>query len=447
MDWTLVSPVMVLALWLFTSYLLLNVGNLIARRYPSSPTIWWAVLALSALPILPIGSSSELVHIPKVLLEFGSYIEQKQHQVPRTSEQSTLFLADVLLYGVIALYLAVAVYRLYTLFASWQNINRLLSTSEPFKQSVTSVPCVQLPINCSPFVFGIANCKIVLPNYFSNLDSEQQYSLLCHEVTHIRSKDHLALIAWSLLGCIFWFNPFIKRMEKCFVHALELRCDQFTVTHFELNKKHYAATLVTALKHSVNTHSFASAANFSSGALSLADYKLRLQEIIEPKSNKPAYLIILLSLITALLGFVNLKAAPAIHVNTSHWHNPLDTFWVSSHYGHISEFRNSKAHGGIDLVAPVGAPVMAVSSGTVVIADATTLSSRYGNVVLVQHENGYQSLYAHLDTIVVEPGTRIKGGGKVGTLGATGRVTGPHLHFELLYQEQRINPLAILALE
>ncbi|MDK2598185.1 M23/M56 family metallopeptidase [Pseudoalteromonas obscura] len=447
MDWTLVSPIMMLALWLLTSYLLLNVGNLIVRRYPSSPTVWWAILVLSAIPILPFGSSSELVHIPKVLLELGGYIEQQQSQLPRNLEQSTLLFADTLFYGVIALYLVVAIRKLYTLFISWRSINKLLGTSEPFKQSVTSVPCIQLPINCSPFVFGITNCKIVLPNYFSKLDSEQQYSLLCHEVTHIRNKDHLALVAWSILGCILWFNPFVKRMEKSFVHALELRCDQFTVTHFELNKKHYAATLVTALKHSVNTHSFASAANFSSGALSLADYKLRLQEIIQPQSNKPVYLIILLLLLTTLLGLVNIKAAPALHVNTSHWHNPLDNFWVSSHYGHISEFRNSKAHGGIDLVAPVGAPVMAVSSGTVVIADAKTLPSRYGNVVLVQHENGYQSLYAHLDTIEVERGTRIQGGGKVGTLGATGRVTGAHLHFELLYQEQRINPLAILALE
>ncbi|AOT06409.1 M23/M56 family metallopeptidase [Pseudoalteromonas luteoviolacea] len=447
MDWSLISPLMMLALWLLTSCLLLNIGKYIVVKYPATPTIWWVILGLSVLPILPVGSSSEIGKVPKVLLEFGGYIEQKQHQVGQLSVQNIPLSVDVLLYIIFAVYLVIAMLRLNGLCRSWLSMRRLLITSEPFAHSMSKVPCVQIPITCSPFVFGLSNSKIVLPSYFSQLSAEQQNTLVCHEVTHIQHKDHIALLIWSILGCVFWFNPFIKQMEKGFIHAMELRCDLKTLRGYDINKKHYATTLMAVLKRSIAANTVPSTANFSSDALSLEDYKLRLQEIIQPQTNKPVYLIATLLFVSIVLGIVNIKAAPALYSATEQWQNPLTDFRISSYYGHISEFRHSKSHGGIDLVAPVGTPVKAVSSGIVVIADATTLSANLGNVVLVQHKNGYQSLYAHLDTITVEQGVQVKAGSPLGTLGATGRVTGAHLHFELLHQEQRINPLAILELK
>ncbi|KZN58796.1 hypothetical protein N473_26315 [Pseudoalteromonas luteoviolacea CPMOR-1] len=447
MDGSLISPLLILTLWLLTSFVLFNIGKYITKKYPATPTVWWATLILSGLPILPIGANSEVGAIPKVLLEFGGYVEQKQQQAGQISAQNMQFSFDVLFYIAVVLYFVVVIHKLSRFYSSWRNMHRLLMTSKPFEQSTTPTLCVAVPITCSPFVFGLLDSKIILPNYFSQLSPEQQHTLLCHEATHIHHKDHIALLIWSVLRCLFWFNPFIKKMEKGFIHAMELRCDLKTVRDCDINKKDYATTLMAVLKRSVATRSMPNTANFSSDALSLEDYKLRFQQIIQPQSNKPVYLLALLLLITCSLGVANIKARPVLYADLDRWHNPLSDFVISSYYGHISEFRQLKPHGGIDLVAPVGTPVMAVLGGVVIVADASTLSPNLGNVVLLQHENGYQSLYAHLDTITVTQGMRIKGGNEIGTLGASGRVTGAHLHFELLYQEQRVNPLGILELK
>ena len=88
---------------------------------------------------------------------------------------------------------------------------------------------------------------------------------------------------------------------------------------------------------------------------------------------------------------------------------------------------------------------LAVASGVVTVADNKTLAQGYGNVVLVTHQHGYQSVYAHLDEISVAAGQRIVQGQQLGTVGEAGRVTGPHLHLEALYLQQHIDPLTLMA--
>jgi murein DD-endopeptidase MepM/ murein hydrolase activator NlpD len=85
-------------------------------------------------------------------------------------------------------------------------------------------------------------------------------------------------------------------------------------------------------------------------------------------------------------------------------------------------------HGGTDLGAPEGTPVIAAVSGQVVAAD---FLGGYGLTVVLQHEQGMdESLYAHLSEIFVRPGDRVEQGNVIGRVGSTGNSTGPHLHFE-----------------
>lgn len=89
-------------------------------------------------------------------------------------------------------------------------------------------------------------------------------------------------------------------------------------------------------------------------------------------------------------------------------------------------------HSGVDLLAKVGTPVLAVDAGTVAFAGT---QGSYGNLIVINHEGGRQTRYAHLKDMNVAAGNAVKAGDKIGTVGVTGRpdIEQPHLHFEVRY--------------
>jgi len=99
-----------------------------------------------------------------------------------------------------------------------------------------------------------------------------------------------------------------------------------------------------------------------------------------------------------------------------------------------------KLHAGIDYGAPTGTPVYASGNGVVV---QRRVSDSYGNVVKIEHANGFATLYAHLDTFAdaLKVGNSVSRGQQIGTVGSTGRSTAPHLHYELYYKDKKVNPL------
>jgi murein DD-endopeptidase MepM/ murein hydrolase activator NlpD len=99
-------------------------------------------------------------------------------------------------------------------------------------------------------------------------------------------------------------------------------------------------------------------------------------------------------------------------------------------------------HAGLDFPASAGVPVTAAGFGTVV--EAGFDGSGWGNRVVIRHRFGLRTLYAHLATIEVSRGRSIGVGQRIGTVGATGRTTGPHLHFELTLRGANIDPLSAL---
>jgi len=100
-------------------------------------------------------------------------------------------------------------------------------------------------------------------------------------------------------------------------------------------------------------------------------------------------------------------------------------------------------HAALDIGSWTGAPVKVADSGYVVYV-GRGWSSGYGNHIIVDHGNGYSTLYAHLNSIFVSPGENIGKGVQIGTVGNTGNSTGPHLHFEIRYQGVRRNPYSFL---
>lgn len=100
-------------------------------------------------------------------------------------------------------------------------------------------------------------------------------------------------------------------------------------------------------------------------------------------------------------------------------------------------------HKAIDIGSWTGAPVKVSDSGHVIVAQPGW-NNGYGNFVVVDHGNGFVSLYAHMNSIYVRPGENVARGQQIGTVGNTGNSTGPHLHMEIRYQEVPRNPFSYL---
>ncbi|KQN25191.1 peptidase [Sphingomonas sp. Leaf33] len=99
-------------------------------------------------------------------------------------------------------------------------------------------------------------------------------------------------------------------------------------------------------------------------------------------------------------------------------------------------------HGGVDVARPTGTPVVAPADGIVALAAAAPFTLE-GNLLMIDHGMGLVSAFLHLSRIDVGPGDRVRQGQVVGAIGATGRATGPHLHWGMTWRGSRIDPLLV----
>ncbi len=99
--------------------------------------------------------------------------------------------------------------------------------------------------------------------------------------------------------------------------------------------------------------------------------------------------------------------------------------------------KTSRKHPGIDLAAKVGTPIYAAADGVVKLA---RYNGGYGKVIYLDHKYGYETRYGHMSKILVREGQKVKRGDKIGLTGKTGLVTGPHLHYEVLFNGKDMDP-------
>ncbi len=120
--------------------------------------------------------------------------------------------------------------------------------------------------------------------------------------------------------------------------------------------------------------------------------------------------------------------------------SPDDNFRITSSYGfRWDPFTNKRRmHQGLDLAGKIGLKIYATGDGIVI--SAIDAKNGYGKEIIIDHGFGYISRYAHLHKIDVKIGQSIKRGQYLGLLGSTGRSTGPHLHYEVIYNSKTVNP-------
>jgi murein DD-endopeptidase MepM/ murein hydrolase activator NlpD len=131
-----------------------------------------------------------------------------------------------------------------------------------------------------------------------------------------------------------------------------------------------------------------------------------------------------------------LAATPAIQPVSN-----KDLNRIASGFGYRIDpiYKTVKLHAGLDFAAPQGTPIYATANGRITIAGNT--GDGYGNHVVINHGYGYETLYGHMSRVKVRAGQQVKRGEVIGWVGSTGKSTGPHCHYEVHKNGQKIDPV------
>jgi murein DD-endopeptidase MepM/ murein hydrolase activator NlpD len=165
------------------------------------------------------------------------------------------------------------------------------------------------------------------------------------------------------------------------------------------------------------------------GEVSYKDFTTKLDEVSKILDDRADKLGVLDSVL--MEGRLAAKAIPTTM--------PVTSGYYSSNFGYrIDPFTGRSAfHAGVDFIAAPGSPILSAAGGVV---SASEWHTEYGNMVDIDHDNGLTTRYAHLAQKNVKVGDVVLKGQQIGTLGQTGRATGPHLHFEVRENSVPLNP-------
>ncbi len=287
--------------------------------------------------------------------------------------------------------------------------------------------------------------KIIISKaLFCGLSKPQVDMIIAHEAAHRSRQDAVWFLCLSVIDCLFWFNPFARHQTERCRHAAELACDA-DVTRTSMPSA-YAETLLIALKHSAGNALPCAPAVFSQGPK--GDYRMRITRIMQPgpSTGKTLPRVAALASALMLLPLAGVQLALADETSSAHFELaflPTEGRLTSSFGPRVHPItREAAFHRGMDIGAATGTPVRAPAAGTVVSAET---QGAYGLMVTIDHGNGIRTRYAQLDTANVSAGDRVSVGASIGTVGASGQATGPHLHFEVWNGNEALNPSDYLA--
>ncbi|WP_125116383.1 M23 family metallopeptidase [Agathobaculum sp. Marseille-P7918] len=129
-----------------------------------------------------------------------------------------------------------------------------------------------------------------------------------------------------------------------------------------------------------------------------------------------------------------------VGIGTGEFMVPLSSYTFTSGF----KWRWGKLHSGVDLAVDEGTPVYAADNGKVIVAEDS--GNGYGNYIILDHQNGYKTLYGHNSELLVSVGDIVAKGDKIALSGNTGNSTGPHLHFEIHVGDEKVDPQQYVAL-
>lgn len=333
----------------------------------------------------------------------------------------------------------------------------------------------------APLTFGVFRPTVLLPDDLRAGQAQFQL-VLAHELAHVRRRDCLRKLLLIACLCFHWWNPLVWAMVRLANRDMELACDEAVLRVLgPACKKSYALALLDIAQRQAKPSPLCSGFAKScaeervrailrfrrlpvwTGALAAALFLLAASVLATQARSVPR---VPEAPAAAQVQTVQSPAAPAsqpvIYIDpvvnpapaaqenaeaaapTYIW--PLENAdaAVTGAYGWTVHPLTKKEsfHNGLDLDAEAGQNVLAVAAGTVL---DSSYSDAYGYSVTLEHENGVQTMYAHLRQFYVEPGDTVSQGQVIAAAGATGWVTDTQLHLSVFIDGEAVDPLGALA--
>ncbi|WP_105101580.1 M23/M56 family metallopeptidase [Microbulbifer pacificus] len=297
----------------------------------------------------------------------------------------------------------------------------------------------------SPFATALPTPTLVFSQWMlDNLSLEQIRLVVRHELEHLAQRDPLAVLGLQWMAAVLWFNWPLKALARLAVNALELGCDEQVLRKENPKRRRaYAEAMLKTLRQTATAHGNDPVAAFSTQ--NQRSFTMRIRHILDGKlgarkrSNRVLWAA---TLGGALLLSLQPQLALADKVAEVFIH-PLPDAKVTSSFGmrpwpiKDAEHNKKRLHKGVDLSAPRGTQVQVPKAGVVTFSGTKGAS---GEVIIIDHGNGTETLYAHLDKRLVNKGEKVVQGQVLGLVGSTGKATGPHLHWELHQDGEVIDP-------
>lgn len=317
----------------------------------------------------------------------------------------------------------------------------------------------------TPKIYGIINpCIIVDESTLIKADETMIYHLFLHEINHLKHYDLIINTLSMLVKCIYWFNPLVHIAMTRMRDDCEVACDTSVLKQLpRKDHRQYGYTLLHAIQlNKASTClalSLGSKKQIARRLTMIRDYKKSKLKTVLASTGLACLLAVTCfsTPISYASDYINEPLSQVIPFDKQVVHISMDTddqiidskettFIRPLESGRVTApFGNRKHpildeeffHKGIDIAAVTGTEILASADGQVIYSD---WAGSYGKLIIIEHADGYQTKYAHMSHYKVNEGDEVKQGQVIATVGTTGNVTGPHLHFEVLKDEENIDP-------
>ena len=349
-------------------------------------------------------------------------------------------------YGTLIFYTYLII-TLFMLIRFSRNLNRLIQLTKHKGPILKGMQSILMQKNTKPFSFF--NYLFIGQDDLSEIQNND--AVITHEKAHAIQKHSIDILFIEFIHSIIWFNPILIIYKKAIRLNHEFLADDFVTNnqspHLYLNQ----------LLNFTNTFT----SNPLSSGFSYINIKNRIKMIHQSKTTtmrktmQISTSLILAFVIISLCSFKPSKIQK-IGLNNSiteiAWRNveakapyllPIEKdkiTKISSHYGmrYNPLVKKRKMHTGIDIIAPQGTPIIATSDGTV---EKAKFDKGYGNHIKIKHNHNFQSMYAHLSSLNVVAGQKVKAGDIIGIIGNSGKSIGIHLHYEIIKDGEKVDPI------
>ncbi|MBN2104798.1 peptidoglycan DD-metalloendopeptidase family protein [bacterium] len=305
----------------------------------------------------------------------------------------------------------------------------------------------------SPFATGIFHPTLFIPaSLLESGNISLLESVIAHELAHIRYWDTFWIHCQSCLQIIYFFHPAVWIAGHHTNAIRESLADLSVIQNNRFSRDLYSRCLIALIKlNYMEAYMKASILNnkktlFNRIAILGSLYRLSFSKCtgLAFMLIAAVFLILPMHEKTRAVEIAQSSQQKCVSLPENHiFCSPLPDQKIVLTFGPALHPFNKKDyhHNGVDISGRIGTPILAAANGYICIAnDPVMLKKGFGHHVMIQHKQGFQTLYAHMDTVLVRYGQVIKQGDCIGTVGNTGLSTGPHLHFELHLNGEPVNP-------